>query len=48
MSNQITTTDQQSKLKELIAKGKEQGFLTYGEVNDHPVSYTHLTLPTKA
>ena len=35
MSNQITTTDQQSKLKELIAKGKEQGFLTYGEVNDH-------------
>ena len=35
MSNQITTTDQQSKLKELIAKGKEQGFLTYGEVKDH-------------
>ncbi len=26
---------QQSRLKELIAKGKEQGFLTYGEVNDH-------------
>ena len=26
---------QQSNLKELIAKGKEQGFLTYAEVNDH-------------
>ena len=34
MSNQ-TTAQQQSRLKELIAKGKEQGFLTYGEVNDH-------------
>ena len=27
--------DQQSQLKQLIAKGKEQGFLTYAEVNDH-------------
>jgi len=27
--------DQQSKLKALIAKGKEQSFLTYAEVNDH-------------
>ncbi len=27
--------EQQSRLKELIAKGKEQGFLTYSEVNDH-------------
>lgn len=26
---------QQSQLKHLIAKGKEQGFLTYTEVNDH-------------
>jgi RNA polymerase primary sigma factor len=26
---------QQSQLKILIAKGKEQGFLTYAEVNDH-------------
>jgi RNA polymerase primary sigma factor len=26
---------QQSQLKLLIAKGKEQGFLTYAEVNDH-------------
>jgi RNA polymerase primary sigma factor len=26
---------QQSRLKELIAKGKEQGFVTYAEVNDH-------------
>ncbi len=35
MSNQSTTAQQQSRLKELIAKGKEQGFLTYSEVNDH-------------
>jgi RNA polymerase primary sigma factor len=35
MSNQSTAAQQQSRLKELIAKGKEQGFLTYGEVNDH-------------
>ena len=27
--------EQQSQLKLLIAKGKEQGYLTYGEVNDH-------------
>jgi len=27
--------DEQSQLKLLIAKGKEQGFLTYTEVNDH-------------
>ena len=26
---------QQSNLKILIAKGKEQGYLTYSEVNDH-------------
>jgi len=26
---------QQSRLKQLIEKGKEQGFLTYSEVNDH-------------
>ena len=25
----------QSQLKQLIARGKEQGYLTYGEVNDH-------------
>ena len=25
----------QSRVKELIAKGKEQGYLTYAEVNDH-------------
>ena len=35
MSNPATTAQQQSRLKELIAKGKEQGFLTYAEVNDH-------------
>ena len=27
--------EQQSQLKLLIAKGKDQGYLTYGEVNDH-------------
>ena len=27
--------NQQSQLKDLITKGKEQGFLTYAEVNDH-------------
>ncbi len=27
--------DQQSRIKQLIAKGKEQKFLTYSEVNDH-------------
>jgi len=29
------TSQQQSRLKELIAKGKEQGYLTFAEVNDH-------------
>ena len=27
--------DQQTKIKELISKGKEQGYLTFSEVNDH-------------
>jgi len=27
--------EQQSRLKDLIARGKEQGYLTYSEVNDH-------------
>src|SRR5690554_2075395 len=27
--------NQQSQLKDLITKGKEQGFLTYAQVNDH-------------
>ncbi len=31
----IIKQDEQSQLKLLIAKGKEQGFLTYHEVNDH-------------
>ena len=26
----------QSQLKSLVIKGKEQGYLTYAEVNDHP------------
>ena len=30
-----TKNDEKSQLKTLIAKGKEQGFLTYAEVNDH-------------
>lgn len=28
-------SEQQSQLKKLIARGKEKGFLTYAEVNDH-------------
>ncbi|MGI9295447.1 MAG: RNA polymerase sigma factor RpoD, partial [Pseudomonadales bacterium] len=28
-------TQQKSRLRELIARGKEQGYLTYAEVNDH-------------
>jgi RNA polymerase primary sigma factor len=31
----IGVTDERTQLKLLVAKGKEQGFLTYGEVNDH-------------
>ncbi|MFT5395632.1 MAG: RNA polymerase primary sigma factor [Gammaproteobacteria bacterium] len=31
----VIKEDNKSQLKVLIAKGKEQGFLTYGEVNDH-------------
>ncbi|MGD8710772.1 MAG: RNA polymerase sigma factor region1.1 domain-containing protein, partial [Ectothiorhodospiraceae bacterium] len=31
----MTTQDQQSQIRELIARGKEQGYLTYAEVNDH-------------
>ena len=31
----MTETQQQSQLKLLIAKGKEQGYLTYAELNDH-------------
>ena len=27
--------NQQSGIKNLIAKGREQGYLTYSEVNDH-------------
>ena len=30
-----SSTEQQSQLKVLIARGKEQGYLTYAEVNDH-------------
>src|SRR3989338_8065930 len=29
------SSDGESRLKLLIAKGKEQGYLTYSEVNDH-------------
>ncbi|MFP6796951.1 MAG: RNA polymerase sigma factor region1.1 domain-containing protein, partial [Pseudomonadales bacterium] len=30
-----TAPKEESRLRDLIAKGKEQGFLTYAEVNDH-------------
>ena len=35
MTQAMNQEQQQSQLKLLIAKGKEQGFLTYAEVNDH-------------
>jgi RNA polymerase primary sigma factor len=35
MAIQATEKEQKSRLKLLIAKGKEQGYLTYSEVNDH-------------
>ncbi len=31
----MNDTDKQSRLKQLIAQGKQKGFLTYAEVNDH-------------
>ena len=31
----MSEEQQQSQLKQLIAKGKLQGYLTYAEVNDH-------------
>ncbi len=31
----MSGNSQQSRLKQLIARGKEQGYLTYSEVNDH-------------
>ncbi len=31
----MSDSKHQSRLKQLIAKGKEQGYLTYSEVNDH-------------
>ncbi len=35
MASPLLEQDKQSRLKLLIAKGKEQGYLTYAEVNDH-------------
>ena len=35
MATEAVQQQQQSSLKDLIAKGKEQGYLTYAEVNDH-------------
>jgi len=35
MASPLLEQDKQSRLKSLIAKGKEQGYLTYAEVNDH-------------
>jgi RNA polymerase primary sigma factor len=34
-NSQPKSTDKSSQLKRLIARGKEQGYLTYSEVNDH-------------
>ena len=35
MATPLQEQDKESRLKTLIAKGKEQGYLTYAEVNDH-------------
>jgi len=35
MATETETEKQKSRLKDLIAKGKDQGYLTYAEVNDH-------------
>ncbi|MBL4608171.1 MAG: RNA polymerase sigma factor RpoD [Pseudomonadales bacterium] len=35
MTDKSSLQKRRSQLKELIAKGKEQGFLTYADVNDH-------------
>ena len=35
MATEKEKQKQQSRVKDLIAKGKEQGYLTYAEVNDH-------------
>ena len=35
MNAESKSADRQTRLKALIAKGKEQGYLTYREVNDH-------------
>ncbi|AVP98860.1 RNA polymerase sigma factor RpoD [Ahniella affigens] len=35
MAGEFEPRDQQSEIKQLITKGKEQGYLTYAEVNDH-------------
>jgi len=35
MAIETTPAQQQSEIKTLIIKGKEQGYLTYAEVNDH-------------
>ncbi len=31
----MTQQSQQSQLKQLISKGKNKGYLTYAEINDH-------------
>ena len=35
MATEPATQQQQSEIKTLIIKGKEQGYLTYAQVNDH-------------
>ena len=35
MANPVSAPEQQSEIKKLISKGLDQGYLTYGEVNDH-------------
>ena len=36
----------QSAVKKMIAEARERGYITYDQLNNVSVSYTHLTLPT--
>ena len=35
MENEVRIEEKKTRVRQLIAKGREQGFLTYAEVNDH-------------
>ncbi len=43
VSEQKASSESQSDLKKLVLKGKDQGFLTYAEINDHLPENMHDT-----